>query len=100
MTLTPSCMPLKLVRYNNSCTKHDSSSFSETGVDKQSGRQLDMCRIYMSLRHSTASENTGEREMGRCFLLIFMVCLQSCMGFYAEARENNHARRWDVYGEL
>lgn len=41
---------LKLVRYSNSCTKHDSSNFSETAVDKQSGRQLDMCRIHMPLR--------------------------------------------------
>lgn len=47
---------------SNSCTKHDSSSFSETAVDKQSGRQLDMCRIYMPLRHCIASENTGEQE--------------------------------------
>lgn len=93
-------MPLKLVRHNNSCTKHDSSSFSETAVDKQSGKQLDMCRIYMSPRHSTALENTGEREMGRNFLLIFVVCLQSFMGFYSDDKENNHARRWDVYGEL
>jgi len=67
MTHNPSCMQLKLVRYNTSSTSHDSPSFSEAGVDKQSGSQLDTCRIYIPLRQHHCLG--GHMGMGNVFEL-------------------------------
>lgn len=97
VTHTPSCMLLKLVRCNNFFTKYDSSSFSETAVDKQSEKQLDMCRIYMPLRQSIASENTGKWE-GVFNLSLW--CVYKALWDFVQKLENNHARRWNIYGEL